>query len=85
MRYKVLLKKQALKDLARLKQVGLAEKALEMGKAMEANPFQPPYEKLTGNLTGKYSRRINIQHRMVYTVDDEKREVHILRMWTHYE
>lgn len=49
------------------------------------DPYQPPYEKLVGNLTGAYSRRINIQHRMIYTADEEKKEVRILRMWTHYD
>jgi len=83
--YKVLLHKQAVKDLDKLKQANLADKARALKDILAENPFQPPYEKLTGNLAGTYSRRVNIQHRLVYMVDEEKQEVKILRMWTHYE
>lgn len=85
MKYKVLLHKQAVKDLERLKQAKLAAKAKALKEVLEVDPFQPPYEKLVGNLAGVYSRRINIQHRLVYTVDEAARIVRILRMWTHYE
>jgi len=85
--YKVLLHKQAVKDLERLKQAGLADKAKALKEILGRNPFQtpPPYEKLVGNLAGAYSRRINIQHRLVYAVDEASKTVRILRMWTHYE
>ena len=85
MRYKVILNRQAQKDLALLKRVGLAEKAVSLAKSMQDNPYAPPCEKLGGTLSGAYSRRLNIKHRMVYWVDEEKREVRIVRMWTHYE
>jgi toxin-antitoxin system, toxin component, Txe/YoeB family len=83
--YRVRLHKQAVKDLERLKQANLSEKAKALKDILAENPFQPPYEKLIGDLAGTYSRRINIQHRMVYMVDEENQEVKILRMWTHYE
>jgi len=85
--YNVLLSKKAIKEWALLEQAGLAKKANELKKILRVNPFQnpPPYEKLTNEDGTKYSRRINIQHRLVYQVLKEKRIVHILRMWTHYE
>jgi len=83
--YEVRLKKQAQKDLIRLRQAGLSEKALALAKIMEEDPHRPPHEKLGGNLKGYYSRRINVQHRIAYEVDEESRKVWILRMWTHYE
>jgi len=66
---------------------GLKPKAQDLLEVLAANPFQnpPPYEKLVGDLTGAYSRRINIQHRMVYEVFDAERTVRVLRMWSHYE
>lgn len=79
--------KQAQKDAQKLAQSGLKEKAQALLNVIEQNPFQnpPPYEKLVGDLSGAYSRRINIQHRLVYQVLDEVHTVKILRMWTHYE
>ena len=87
MSYVVKFHKQALKDLEKLKQAGLSARAKTLADILAQDPYQnpPPCEKLIGNLLGTYSRRINIQHRMVYTVDEEKKEVKILRMWTHYE
>lgn len=84
--YKVLFTKQSIKDLEKLKKSNLSAKAKELVKIIKINPYQnpPPYEKLVGNMKGFYSRRINIQHRIVYSVLDEKK-VCILRMWTHYE
>ena len=69
-----------------LKQTGLAGKAKAIAEALERNPFEtpPPYEKLSGDLRGMYSRRINIQHRLVCEVDEENRTVRVLRMWSHY-
>ena len=79
--------KQAQKDAKKLAAAGLKVKAQNLLSILEINPFQNPphYEKLIGDLDGAYSRRINIQHRMVYQVIDQERVVKILRMWTHYE
>ena len=79
--------KQALKDAKKLKAVGLWRKAEELLNVLRHNPFQnpPPYEKLSGELSGAYSRRINVQHRLLYRVNEVAREVTIVRMWTHYE
>ena len=81
----VVLSKQAAKDAKNLSSCGLQEKAQNILSILEENPFQPPYEKLLGNLRGYYSRRINIQHRIVYEVFEEEQVVKVLRMWTHYE
>ncbi len=85
--YKVLFTKQAQKDARKLASSNLKEKAQDILLILEKNPFQdyPPYEKLLGDLTGAYSRRINIEHRTVYQVLEDERIVKILRMWTHYE
>lgn len=85
--WKVMLHRQAMKDLEKLRAAGLAGKAKQLAQLLEENPFQnpPEYEKLVGDLRGCYARRINRQHRMVYTVDQESRTVKILAMWTHYE
>jgi Txe/YoeB family toxin of toxin-antitoxin system len=78
---------QAQKDAKKLASSGLKYKAQELLGIIRANPFQtpPPYEKLVGDLTGAYSRRINIQHRLVYQVLEAEKIVKILRLWTHYE
>lgn len=85
--YKILYTKQAVKDIDFLKQSGLSPKAQKLIEILKVNPFQnpPPYEKLTGDLKGMYSRRINIQHRLVYEVYEEQHSVKIIRMWKHYE
>lgn len=79
--------KQAQKDAKKLASAGLKPKAQELLEILAADPFQnpPPYEKLVGDLEGAYSRRINIQHRLVYQVLKEKNAVKIIRLWTHYE
>ena len=79
--------KQAQKDAAKLAAAGLRPKAEALLEVLRDDPFQrpPPFEKLVGDLRGAYSRRINIQHRLVYEVLDDVRMVKILRMWTHYE
>jgi toxin YoeB len=79
--------KQAQKDAKKLASSNLKEKAEELLAILEENPFQnpPPYEKLVGDLSGAYSRRINIQHRLVYEVVESEQVVKIIRMWTHYE
>jgi len=78
---------QARKDAKKLANAGLKEKALALLKLIETNPYQnpPPYEKLVGDLSGAYSRRINIQHRLVCEVLNDQHTVKVLRMWTHYE
>lgn len=79
--------KFALKDAKKLSAAGLREKAQALLDILEKDPFQnpPPYEKLVGDLRGAYSRRINIQHRLVYEVFRKEKTVRVLRMWTHYE
>lgn len=78
--------KHALKDAKKLAAASLKGKAQELLEVLAADPFQnpPPYEKLVGDLEGAYSRRINIQHRLVYEVFKKERAVRVLRMWTHY-
>lgn len=85
MKYEVLLTRQAMKDAKCLKEFGLRDKANAMLERMAQDPYAPPYEKLVGNLAGKYSRRLNIHHRVVYEIDEPGRKIIILRMWTHYE
>lgn len=87
MTWQLIYTKQANKDATKLANTGLKEKALALLNVLKANPFQnpPPYEKLVGDLAGAYSRRINIQHRLIYQVLDEQKTVKVLRMWTHYE
>jgi len=79
--------RQAQKDAKRLAASGLRERAQELLDLLAKDPFSkpPPFEKLVGDLAGAYSRRINIQHRLVYQVIPERRTVKVLRMWTHYE
>jgi len=78
---------QAQKDAKKLAASGLKKKAQELLDILKENPFQnpPPYEKLVGELKGAYSRRINIQHRLVYQVIDKENVVKVLRLWTHYK
>lgn len=78
--------KQAQKDAEKLASAGLKEKAKSLLAVLRENPFQnpPPYEKLIGDLVGAFSRRINIQHRLVYQVLDGQRVVKVIRMWSHY-
>jgi Txe/YoeB family toxin of toxin-antitoxin system len=85
--WQLLYTKQAQKDASKLATSGLKAKAQELLAVIKQNPFQnpPPYEKLVGDLSGAYSRRINIQHRLVYEVMPELQTVKVLRMWTHYE
>ena len=94
--YRIIYTKQAVKDIKNLKASGLDKKAKELIEIMKKNPFQnpPSYEKLVGNLQGYCSRRINIQHRIVFQVIEEPNihedieyegYVKIIRMWTHYE
>jgi Txe/YoeB family toxin of toxin-antitoxin system len=79
--------KQAQKDARKLASPGLKNKAQELLTIIEQDPYQnpPPYEKLVGDLSGAYSRRINIQHRLVYQVVEKEKSVKVLRLWSHYE
>ena len=87
MTWQVVFTKQAQKDARNLSSAGLKVKTQHLLAILADNPFQtpPPYEKLVGDLSGAYSRRINIQHRLVYQVLDTAHTVKVLRMWTHYE
>lgn len=87
MSWDIVFAKQALKDAKKLAAGGLKPKAQEVLAILAANPLKnpPPYEKLVGDLAGAYSRRINIQHRIVYEVFTKELVVRVLRMWTHYE
>ena len=85
--YKLVYTKQAKKDAKKAASSGLKPKIVELLEMIQENPFEeyPPYEKLVGNLEGVYSRRINIQHRLVYQVYEKEKIVKVIRMWTHYD
>lgn len=87
MTWRVLFTKQAQKDAKKLSTTNLRPKAEALLALLREDPFRtpPPFEKLVGDLSGAYSRRINVQHRLVYQVLEEERIVKVLRMWTHYE
>jgi len=86
-RWRVVFTKQAQKDARKLARSGLREKAEELVEILRRNPRQspPPFEKLVGDLAGACSRRVNIQHRLVYQILDAESVVKVIRMWTHYE
>ena len=85
--WRIVYTKQAQKDAKKIVAAGLKPKVEKLLEILSKNPFQtpPPFEKLIGDLSGAYSRRINIQHRLVYQVLEEIRTVKVIRMWTHYE
>ena len=85
--YKLVYTHQAKKDARKAASSGLKPKIMDLLEIIKENPFEeyPPYEKLVGNLEGAYSRRINIQHRLVYQVYEKEKVVKVLRMWTHYD
>ena len=87
MSWQVVFSRHAEKDAKKLAEAGLKSKAQELLAVLANDPFQnpPSYEKLVGDLAGAYSRRINIQHRLIYEVFVKERVVRVLRMWTHYE
>lgn len=87
MSWRLVYTKHAQKDAQKLAAAGLKQKAQELLAILSANPYQnpPPFEKLVGDLGGAYSRRINIQHRLVYQVLDDEHAVKVLRLWSHYE
>ena len=87
MSWELVYTKQAQKDAKKLASSGLKSKAKYLLQVIEENPFQtpPPFERLVGDLSGAISRRINIQHRIVYQVYEGQKVIKVLRMWTHYE
>lgn len=87
MTWAVVFAKHAVKDARKLAESGLKPKSQKLLTLLARDPFEnpPPFEKLVGDLSGAYSRRINIQHRIVYEVFQEEETVRVLRMWTHYE
>ena len=86
-KWKLVFTKQAQKDAKKISSANLKEKTLEVLKVLEVDPFKspPPFEKLVGDIAGACSRRINIQHRVVYQLYEKEHIVKIIRMWTHYE
>lgn len=85
MTWEVVLSKQAAKDAKKISASGLKSKAQKLIEGLQDDPYSPPYEKLVGDMQGYYSRRINIQHRLVYQIFDEQKVIKVLRMWSHYE
>ena len=85
--YKIEYHKKAVKEISKLKENKLDIKAKKLIELIKENPYQtpPPYEKLTGDLKSLYSRRINIQHRLIYKVNEDEKVVRILSLWSHYE
>jgi toxin YoeB len=85
--WKLVYTRQAQKDAKKLAAAGLKDKAVALLKILERDPYEspPPCEKLKGDLTGACSRRINVQHRLVYQILDKPKTVKIIRLWTHYE
>jgi toxin YoeB len=84
--WKIVFTKQAQKDAKKLASSGLKNKAKKLLDVIQKDPYQnpPPYEKLVGDLSGAYSRRINIQHRLVYQIYEEEHTIKVIRLWTHY-
>ncbi len=87
MTWELVYTKQAQKDAKKLAASGLKNKAQSLLNIIKNDPYQkpPPYEKLVGDLSGAYSRRINIQHRLVYQIYEKERVIKVIRLWTHYE
>ncbi|MCP4469917.1 MAG: Txe/YoeB family addiction module toxin [Gammaproteobacteria bacterium] len=87
MGWEIVYTKQAQKDAKKLASAGLKKKTQNLLEIVKENPHQnpPPYEKLVGDLSGAYSRRINIQHRLVYQVYEKEKIIKVIRLWTHYE
>ena len=87
MTWEIVYTKQAQKDAKKLASSGLKNKAKKLLDIIQKDPYQnpPPYEKLVGDLSGAYSRRINIQHRLVYQIYEKARTIKVIRLWTHYE
>jgi Txe/YoeB family toxin of toxin-antitoxin system len=85
--YQIFYSSQARKDAKKVSRAGLKDNVLKLIELLHNNPYQnpPPYEKLLGDLLGSYSRRINIQHRLIYQIYEHEKIIKIIRMWTHYE
>ena len=85
--YQIVYSSQAKKDAKKVNAAGLKNNVLKLIEILRINPYQnpPPYEKLWGDLHGSYSRRINIQHRLIYQIYENIKTIKIIRMWTHYE
>jgi Txe/YoeB family toxin of toxin-antitoxin system len=85
--YQIVYSSQAQKDSKKIQNAGLKNNVLKLIEIVRNNPYQnpPPYEKLLGNLLGSYSRRITIQHRLIYQIYENEKTIKIIRMWTHYE
>lgn len=85
--YKIVYRKKAIKDIENLKLNKLAEKTKKLIEIIKINPYKtpPPYEKLVGDLQGAYSRRINIQHRLIYQIYEKEKTIKIISLWSHYE
>ena len=85
--WQVVFTKRSLNDAKKLSAAGLRSKAEKLLDILRENPYQtpPPFEKLIGDLSGAYSRRINIQHRLVYEIIDDEKTVKVIRIWTYYE
>lgn len=84
MSYRIVFTKQAAKDFENVLSSPHKAKVARLLAVLEEDPLQPPYERLVGDLTGAYSRRINLQHRLVYQIEEANKTVKVLRMWTHY-
>jgi toxin YoeB len=85
MGWKIEFSRTALKDAKKLKAANLAANFSSLLAILKQDPYEPPYEKLSGNLKGYYSRRINIKHRLVYSVDEETKTIRVVSVWSHYE
>ncbi|WP_017295983.1 Txe/YoeB family addiction module toxin [Geminocystis herdmanii] len=85
MAWKIEFSRKVLKDAKKIKSANLDENLKNLLEILKVNPYQPPYEKLSGNLKGYYSRRINIQHRLVYGIDEQNQVVKVVSIWSHYE
>ncbi|GMO46021.1 MAG: Txe/YoeB family addiction module toxin [Termitinemataceae bacterium] len=85
--YQIIYSSQIKKDAKKINRAGLKNNVMKLIEILNNNPYQnpPPYEKLLGDLLGSYSRRINIQHRLIYQIYEDEKIVKIIRMWTHYE
>ena len=85
MNWTVEFSRAALKDAKKLKSANLDSNVRTLIDILKNNPYDPPYEKLSGNLKGYYSRRINIKHRLVYSINDDEKIVRVVSVWSHYE
>jgi toxin YoeB len=85
MKWTIQFSRQVLKDAKKLKAANLETNLRSLLDILKQNPYEPPYEKLSGNLQGYYSRRINIKHRLVYSVDNEMKIIRVVSVWSHYE